>query len=189
MAIKRGKLEGIKAALTASGGFTLIEVVIALSLLSLATGMIGAGLFHVHGIQKFWRDGAVATRDLRHAGSWFAGDALNAESVLTSPPPGGVPLPCEPGAPFSSVTLTWDDSDSSHVTTYTVSGEELTRTYDGDTIRLSQIVIALNTGFSLCNSLCNDVPCDHVLTFDMAVTADRGNSESMSLETRIRKLD
>ena len=180
MAIRLDKPKALKLTLAGAAGFTLIEVVIAVSLLSMATGMIGAALFQVHSIQRYWRDGAVATRELRHAGSRLAGDALNAESVLTSPPPSGTPLPCAPASPSPDVTLTWDDSDSTHVATYTVSGQELTRTYDGATIRLADRVIAQSTGFSLCNN---------VLTFDMSVTADRGNSESMSLKTRIRKLD
>lgn len=180
LAIRLDIAKALKATLAGTRGFTLVELLVALGLLSLATGMIGAGLFHVHSTQKFWRDGAVATKELRHAGSWLAGDALNAESVLNSPPPEGTPLDCAPNSPSSSVTLTWNDCNSSHVATYTVSGQDLTRTYDGATIRLAQMVIAQSTGFSLCNN---------VLTFDMAVTADRGNSESMSLKTHIRKLD
>ena len=185
VAIRLDIPKALKVTLAGTRGFTLVEVVIALGLLSLATGMIGGGLFQVHGIQKFWRDDAVATRELRHAGSWFAGDALNAESVLTSSPPGGTPLPCAPDSPSNSVTLTWTDSNSSHVATYTVSGKDLNRTYDGATIRLAERVIAQsadaqNTGFSLCNKL---------LTLYLAVDADRGDSESMSLKTLIRKLD
>ena len=111
MAIRPGKPTFIKRSLAGTRGFTLVEVVIALSLLSLATAMIGGGLFQVHSIQKFWRDGAVATNELRRAGSGIAGDALKAQNVLVSPPPSELVLPCNPGSPSSTVTLIRSDSD------------------------------------------------------------------------------
>ena len=53
----------------------------AVGILTLAMGLVGRGVFQVLSIQRFWRDDVVATRELRHAGSWFAGDALNAEAI------------------------------------------------------------------------------------------------------------
>ena len=184
MAIRLDQPKTMKATLAASGGFTLVELVISVGLLSLATGLIGAGIFQVHSIQRFWRDDAIATRDLRHAGSWIAGDALRAQNVLAAPPPSETVLPCSPGAPFSTVTLIKSDVDGAnvitHVITYAVSGDELNRTYDGATNTIVRDGILGSVGFSLC---------DNVLTFDLAVNADRGSTESMSLKTRIRKLD
>ena len=184
MAINLDKPKTLKATLTASGGFTLVELVIAVGLLSLATGLIGAGLFQVHSIQQFWRDDAVATRNLRHAGSWVAGDALRAQNVLAAPPPSETVLPCAPGAPSSTVTLITSDVDGAnvvtHVITSAVSGDELTTTYDGATTTIARDVVSGSVGFSLC---------DNVLTFDLAVNSDRGNTESMRLKTHIRKLD
>lgn len=177
MAIILDKAKALKATLAGAAGFTLIELVLAVSILSLATGMIGAALFQVHSIQRFWRDGAVATMEVRHAGSRFAGDALNAENVQDL---AGAPLPCAPNSPSSGVILTWKDSNAAHVATYIVVGQELTRTYDGRTTVVAREVVSGSVGFSLCN---ND------LTFDLAVDADRGNTESISLITHIRKLD
>ena len=184
VAIKLDIPKALKVTLAGTGGFTLVEVVVALSLLSLATGMIGAGLFQVHSMQKFWRDGAVATSELRRAGSGIAGDALKAQNVLTSPPPSELVLPCNPGSPSSTVTLIRSDSDGTnvitHVVTYAVVGDELTRTYDGATMIVARDIVSDSVGFSLCNN---------VLTFDLTVNADGDNTESISLKTHIRKLD
>ena len=146
--------------------------------------MIGAGLFQVHSVQLFWRDGVVATNELRRAGSGIAGDALKAQNVLVSPPPSELVLPCNPGSPSSTVTLIRSDSDGAnvitHVVTYAVVGDELTRTYDGATMIIARDIVSDSVGFSLCNN---------VLTFDLTVNADRDNTESISLKTHIRKLD
>ena len=183
MAIRPGNLTFLKRSLAGARGFTMVELVVAVGLLTLATGMIGAGLFHVHSIQRFWRDDAVATRELRHAGSWVAGDALRAQNVLTAAPPSETALPCAPAAPSSTVTLIRSDSDGAsvvtHVITYAVSGGELTRTYDGATTTIARDIVSGSVGFSLCAN---------ELTFDLTMNADQGNTESMSLKTRIRKL-
>ena len=98
----------LKRSLTNSSGFTLVEMLVALSILSAVVGMVGNGFFQVLSIQRFWKDGTVATKDLRHAGSWFAGDALNATDVLDA---GGVNrLTCQPNPPVSQVTLNWTDA-------------------------------------------------------------------------------
>ena len=68
-------LRAIKAALSGSSGFTLIEVLFAVSITSLCVGLVGAGIFQVINVRRFWADDARATFNLRHSGSWFAGDA------------------------------------------------------------------------------------------------------------------
>ena len=65
-----------------SGGFTLIELLVSVSILTVVAGIFGAGMFQVLSIQRFWTDDVKAVRDVRHAGSWFSGDALNATDVL-----------------------------------------------------------------------------------------------------------
>ena len=79
-------------------GFTLVELLVSISILTVVTGIFGAGMFQVLSIQRFWTDDVKAVREVRHAGSWFAGDALNATDVLDA---GGDPLTCTPN-PWSS---------------------------------------------------------------------------------------
>ncbi len=108
-----------------SCGFTLLEVAVGLSILSMGVGLIGTSVFQVLSIQRHWQDDRVATKDLRHIGSWFAGDALNAETVVF----GGT-------APAPTVTLSWVDSSDPldpqfHSSVYGLNGGTLTRNNDG----------------------------------------------------------
>ena len=110
-----------------SCGFALLEVAVGLSILSLGVGLIGTSVFQVLSIQRYWQDDRVATKDLRHTGSWFAGDALNAETVVF----GGTLK--EP-----TVTLTWVEivNDNpltlyTHQQKYSLDGDRLVRTYEG----------------------------------------------------------
>lgn len=94
--------------LRSSRGFTLIELLVSMSILTVVVGIFGTGMFQVLSIQRFWTDDIVAVREVRHAGSWFAGDALNATEVLDA---GGVTrLTCTPSPVVQQVTLTWTDT-------------------------------------------------------------------------------
>ena len=173
---KAGKAMRLVA--TESSGFTLIEVVIAVGLISIATGMVGAGLFRVTSLQQFWTNDVVATKNLRHAGSWFAGDALNAEDVLDS---GGVArLTCEPNPPVREITLTWSDTAGGpHTANYRVVQNRLERSFDGTQLTMADRVVGNSLSFSLYGGS---------LTMLLAVEADRDATESLSLRTRVRKL-
>lgn len=164
--------------LSAASGFTLIEMVIALGLITVATGIVGSGIFRVTSIQRFWTDDMVATKSLRHIGSWFSGDALNAEDVLDS---GGVlRLTCEPVTPEREITLTWASIDgTAHTADYAVVQGTLVRTVDGASITLADQVVANSVSFTLCGKF---------LTVVVDVEADRNTKETLSLRTQIRKL-
>ena len=129
--------------------------------------MVG-GLFQALGIQRFWFDDVVATKELRHASSWFASDALTVESTDL----------VDGASPVEPVTLTWnDDNDVPHTVTYSLVGSSLMRDFDGTQITLARRVAS--AGFALSG---------RVLTFDLEVEADRGGTESMSLQTYLRML-
>ena len=165
--------------LFAPSGFTLIEVVIAVGLITVATGIVGSGIFRVTSIQRFWTDDMVATKSLRHVGSWFSGDALNAEDVVDS---GGVlRLTCNPVAPEREVTLKWTGTDgTAHSANYAVVQDALVRTVDGaNNITLADQVVANSVAFTLCGKF---------LTLAVDVNADRNTTETLNLRTQIRKL-
>ena len=170
----------LRRSLAGSAGFTLIEVVVAVGIISLAVGMIGGGLFNVHSIQGFWRDNVVATYEVRRATSRFAEDALQAENVIDPEQTGEVRLACNPGSPPSSVNLTWTDTGGvSHTTIYSVSAEELVRVHDGITLTVARQVAASSVSFSLCGSL---------LTFNLGIKSGKGATESMRTQTYLRRL-
>ena len=155
-------------------GFTLVEMLVGLGILATCVGLVSSGLFQVFSFQTSFQDDVVATKDLRHVGSWFAGDVLKAKAAVDG---NGEPLVC--GQAATSATLTWSDTSGvAHTSTYRVSGTSLERDLDGAVITLARQVIS--AGFSLCGKL---------LTLDLAVEAQPGRTETMSLQTYIRKLE
>jgi prepilin-type N-terminal cleavage/methylation domain-containing protein len=105
-----GEIAAVKARVSGPSGFTLVEVLVALGILAVAMGLIGNGFFQVFWFQTSFQDDVVATKDLRHAGSWFAGDALNAKDAVDDT---GNPLVC--ASPATSVTLRWDGADGTAI--------------------------------------------------------------------------
>ncbi len=147
-----------------SRGFALLEVAVALSILSMGIGLIGTSVFQVLSIQRHWQDDRVATKDLRHIGSWFAGDALNAETVVF----GGT-------APAPTVTLSWVDSSDPlnlvfHSSVYGLNGGTLTRNNDGIVTTLADNVDS--AAFSLSG---------RVLILNMTVNSGNGGTTPMIL--------
>ena len=162
-------------------GFTLVEIVVAIGIVSLVVGMFGAGIFQVLSTQRFWTDEVKATKDLRHAASWFAGDSLNAEDVFDAS--GVTRLTCAPNPNVDNVTLVWtDNSGTLHNANYRLSGAELVREYDssGNLVAMARGVVTSSVNFSLCSS---------VLSLKMDVNADRGTTQSLDIRTLMRKLN
>ena len=166
-----------------SRGYTLIELLISVSILIVVVGIFGAGMFQVLSIQRFWTDDVKATREVRHAASWFAGDALNATDVLDAV--GGSRLTCSPSP---SVALTWTDSSGdSHDAVYSVSGEELLRDYytngssNGSPLTMANRVVANSVSFTLCDG--------NTLRLKMDVLPDNKATDSLDLITYVRKLN
>ena len=103
---------------TGSSGFTLVEVSVALAILSLGVGLVGTSIFQVFDIQRSWQDQHVATKETRHAASWFARDALKAKATELA----------DSGPPVDRVILTLASGD----VTYRRSGNTLIREADGN---------------------------------------------------------
>ena len=144
----------VRRVLGSSGGITLIETLVSISILTVVMAMSTATMFQVFSIQRFWTDDIITTRTVRHAGSWLAGDALNAEDVLDD---GGVDrLTCAPAPLVEQMTLTWTDTAGTpHNVLYSVSGEdELLREYDngGNPLTLTKGVVSDTISFTLCGS-------------------------------------
>ena len=178
MGILAKPIKRLRGLLAGSGGTTLMEVIVAVGLISAATGIVGSSLFRVTSIQRFWRDDLVATKDLRHAGSWFAGDAINAEDALDS---GGTDrLTCAPVPAEHETTLTWTSKDgAAHTARYAVVQRALIRTIDGAQLTVASNVVEQSPTFSLCGDF---------LTLTLEVEAARNTTETLSLRTRLRKL-
>ena len=153
---------------TNNGGLTLLEVVIAVSIVTSGLGFVGTAIFQTLSADQSWRADLMASKQARNANSWFAGDALNAQSTDLT----------DGGPPSGSVTLSWTGTDSvPHTAQYSLTGTDLVRAFDGVWTTVARTVVA--TGFSLSGS---------ILTFDLEVNARQGNTESTSLQTHLRWL-
>ena len=166
--------------LSSSRGFTLIELLVSMSILTVVVSIFGAGMFQVLSIQRFWTDDVNAVREVRHAGSWFAGDALNATEVLDA---GGVTrLTCTPSPDVQQITLSWTDiAGSPHNVIYSVIGDELRRDFDsnGTPLVMATRVVAGSISFTLCGN---------TLRLNMDVLGDRDTTDKLDLITYVRKL-
>ena len=148
-------------------GISLMETMVALGILSLSITMIGAGVFQSLSVQRYWQDQQVATKDLRHVGSWFAGDALNAQSVSIGGTPAG-----------SSIVIGWTDSAATaHTVTYNLTGTDLTRELDGATNTIAQQVVSVNWALT-----------GKMVTMTLETQADRNTTEVSTLQTFLRVL-
>jgi prepilin-type N-terminal cleavage/methylation domain-containing protein len=164
--LRRAKLRGIgilQRLLGGSSGFTLVEVSVAVAILSLGVGLIGNSVFQVLSIQRFWQDEKFATKEIRHAGSWFAGDALKATATSLTPGTAAV----------NQVTLTLE----SGTVTYSQSGDTLVRQAGSDQNVVARGVVSV--GFSLS-------PDGEVLTFATEVEAAEGGTEVLTLQNYLR---
>ena len=152
----------------------MIEVVVALGILSMVVGLAGSEIFQLLSFQRNWQDDMTATVDMRRAGSRFAGDAINAEDAKDSL---GVRVDCNG---TSSVALSWTETaDVSHTATYSIVGDSLIRDFDGQQNEMARRVVAGSLQVSLCLQL---------LSMDLQVEGGRGRIENIRLQTYMRKL-
>tara|TARA_B100000315_G_scaffold245244_1_gene270906 strand:- start:4281 stop:4835 length:555 start_codon:yes stop_codon:yes gene_type:complete len=181
---KLHRIRSLRRTLASSSGFTLVEVLLAVSIITVAVGVVGGGIFQVTILQRSWAEDTVATRDLRHTGSLFAKDALNAADALDAPGGSRLSEDCAdpPASPAGAVTLTWTDTGGvSRQAAYSATGGVLSRQDEGSntSVIVSSGVVDGSVKFSLRGSL---------LTLELQVDAEDGNTETLTLRTFLRKL-
>ena len=158
----------LQALLASSRGLTLAEVLVSLGILGVSVGLVGGGIFQALRFSTDWTDNVVAVKEVRHAASWFAGDALNAETTDLT----------DGASPVSSVVITWIDSDSvAHTATYSLVDNRLVRNYDGAPITVARDVVSV--GFSRSGQ---------ILRLDLTVEAAAGETKSTSMDVYGRVL-
>ena len=155
-------------------GFTLVELLVGITLLSITMSTIGAGLFRALGTQSGVVDDGLAINELRKGFSWFAGDVKMATS--TDLDIGGATSP--------SVTLSWKDQfndvDITHTSTYDLVGDRLVRTYTSNATSSSHTIAhrVVSASFYLNGT--------STVIAEVVVNAKPGVTRTLSLSTIMR---
>ena len=144
----------------------MLEMSVALSIMGLAVGLIGTSVFQVLAVQQTWQGSSVSTKDLRHAESWFAGDALNAQNT---------DLVDGAGQVSSMMFTTWNGDEI----TYLVSGTDLTRSvFDGVQTQVNTLAAGVVfAGFSRDGKM---------VDFRLEVAAEKDTTNSIDLQSYLR---
>lgn len=101
-------------------GFTLIEILIAMSISAVVIGGLAAGIYAVIHITGRGNSEIKALRDIQSAAYWISNDAQMAKDVVLFG-----------GDPSDNITLNWDDNlGEPHTSNFALSGNELIRNYD-----------------------------------------------------------
>jgi prepilin-type N-terminal cleavage/methylation domain-containing protein len=102
-------------------GMTLIELLLALGISGVIIGGLAASIYTIMSVTGRGNAEITLLRDIQSVSHWISNDARMArEATLTG------------GNPASGVILVWDDIEGNpHSTSYTFSGKELNRSYDG----------------------------------------------------------
>ncbi len=145
-----------------------MEMLVVVGLLGVVLSLGGRSIYQALSVRRTWQDESLAVRELRSAGSWFAGDAMNASGTTLT----------DGAAPADLVTLTWIDGlGVNHSAGYSLSNGDLLRTFDGVPYAVAHR--AQSVGFSLNGK---------TLTFQVGVRAEYGSVQSSTLNTYLRML-
>jgi len=152
-----------------SRGFTLVEVLVGVGILTIVMSTIGTAMFQALGTQKGVVDDGLAINELWKGLSWFAEDVKMAQNT-----------DLVDGAPaVASVTFTWtdefNDAGVSHTSSYALVDDMLVRTYDGNAHTVARR--AISAAFSLSN---------RTVIAQFEVDAGAGTIRTLSLKTLMR---
>ena len=150
-------------------GFTLLEALISIGILTLVASVFAYSTFQVLNTERRWRPSTIAVRELRQAGSYVAGDVLNASTTTLANL-----------TPSTSATFLWEDTNSTeYVVTYALddTGTILLREINGQVLELAQDVVSVE--FNRSNRL---------ITFYLEVESGVGTTKWRTLRTYMRTL-
>ena len=156
-------------------GFTLVEMLVGITLLTIVMSTIGTSSFQALKTQQRVTEDGLAINELRKGLGWFAEDAKMATSTsLTDGDP-----------PTTTITMSWRDyfnatsgSAVLHTASYALNGDRLERTYDSNTHTVPRgVVEAL---FSLAST---------TVTAQIKVDADFSDTRTLSVDSVMRASD
>ncbi len=122
-------------------GFTLIEVMIAMSITALITSVIGTAIFQILDRSASGQDTLRALNDIQNAGRWIYLDGEKAQSTDL----------INEALPVNSMTFSWTADGQPHTVSYSLANSALIRNHNGvQTTAARYIAVA---EFSISNNL------------------------------------
>ena len=123
-------------------GMALVELLVAVAITGLIVGGLGTAIYMIVTATERGNDEATVLHDIRNPSYWISYDAQMAETTdLVDGAPG-----------VDGVTLEWiDEYADSHSSSYSLSGTELKRTYNGMTTTVARYVSSVE--FSISGNL------------------------------------
>ena len=102
-------------------GFTLVEILLAMGITALVTGVLGTAIFQIFDRSAQGQDTLRALSDIQNAGQWMYLDGEKAETsdLINN------------AVPVSSMTLSWTAEGTPHTAVYTFTNTELIRDHNG----------------------------------------------------------
>ena len=165
----------LKRLFSQTHGFTLVETVVGVTLLTLVMSTVGPASFQALKTLQANSEDGLAVNELRKGLSWFAEDGRMANSTNMTD-----------GAPATTtVTMSWTDrfnatstSGVSHTVSYALSGDSLERNFDGNTHTVARGVVS--AVFSLAST---------TLTANLEVLGERNTTRILSVSAVMRAQD
>lgn len=106
-------------------GFTVVEVIVSVAILSMVMATLGTAIFQALGTERIVVDDGLAINELRKGLSYFSEDVKMTKTTNLE----------DGGAPVSSCTLSWtdefQDAQTPHTSSYALVDDRLVRSYDG----------------------------------------------------------
>ena len=150
-------------------GFTLIELMVGISIMSLVVSGIGSTVFYSVGTSRNVVKDGQAVNQLRKGFSWFSSDAKMAKTTSL----------VDGASAVSSVTFDWtdeyEDVGTAHSLSYALTSGRLVRTLDGVSYPVASNVTAVQFTRS-----------GQVVTVQATVNTGAGVSRTLSVNSLMR---
>jgi len=122
-------------------GAVLLELVVAVGIMAMVASVASSAIFQMFKTSEKGTDRVIALHDLENAIHWINLDTgkASASDLVDGAPP------------VEAMTLTWTEGSTLHTVTYSLSGTELRRDYDGQAAAVARHIS--NVEFSMLNNV------------------------------------